>query len=370
MSQNFNNLTYKQAGVDTEAGQEMVRRIAGAVKSTHDGRVLDLPGGFAGLFDVSFLKNFKQPVLVSSTDGVGTKLVLATLFDQHEGVGQDLVAMCANDLLVCGARPLFFLDYIACGRLDPEKMSRIVASIAGGCRLAGCALVGGETAEHPDTMSAGEYDLAGFIVGAVERERIVDGREIQPGDALIALPSSGIHSNGLSLVRRIFLKNGLELPDGENDRAFLRERILTPTIIYEPYLRPLFDSATFAPALRGLVHVTGGGFYENIPRVLPAGLGARIERGALPGHELFEHIRARGGVDEDEMFRVFNMGAGMIVVVAAAAVQAVLGELRRVFREVPARSAELSLPRPLGDVVQIGEIESLPADTKERVRFV
>lgn len=360
-------LTYKQAGVDTAAGQDMVRRIARAVKSTHNERVLDLPGGFAGLFDASFLKDYDEPVLVSSTDGVGTKLVLASLFDRHEGVGQDLVAMCANDLLVCGARPLFFLDYIACGKLDADKMSRIVASIASGCRQAGCALVGGETAEHPDTMPADEYDLAGFVVGAVDRARILDGRKIEPGDALIALPSSGIHSNGLSLVRRIFLKDGTQLPDDEGDRAFLRDAILTPTVIYEPYLRPLLEDKKSRAALRGLVHVTGGGFYENIPRVFPEGIGAKIESAALPRHSLFARIQERGRVDTDEMFRVFNMGAGMIAVVAAAAAEEMLAAFRERFQSPPAGP---ETPALLGEPVLIGTTEALPDGATERVRFI
>ena len=362
-------LTYRQAGVDTVAGQDMVRRIAGAVRSTHDARVLDLPGGFAGLFDASFLKDFDEPVLVSSTDGVGTKLVLASLFDRHDGVGLDLVAMCANDLLVSGARALFFLDYIACGKLNPDKMARIVTSIAAGCRLAGCALVGGETAEHPDTMSPEDYDLGGFVVGAVDRARIIDGRGIQPDDVLIALPSSGVHSNGLSLIRRIFLKNGLHLPDDEADRAFLRDEILKPTVIYEPYLRDLLENQELREHLRGLVHVTGGGFHENLPRVLPDGMGVVIERDRLQVPELFSRIQSRGNVDLDEMFRVFNMGAGMVVVVAAEEARALLSAFQAAFQNPIATGDDTPTPEPIGTPAIIGRVEPLPAGAEERVRF-
>ncbi len=304
---------YKQSGVDTAEGRRFAEMISTAVKSTYGAGVIPSKGGFAGLLDISALKEFENPVLVSTTDGVGTKLHLARLFDRHETVGIDLVAMCANDILVTGARPLLFLDYIACGKLESRKMVQIVESVAEGCRRAGSSLMGGETAEHPDLMEPDEYDLGGFMVGAAEREKIIDGSRVSEGDSLISLPSSGIHSNGLSLIRRLFLKNGLELPDSESDRSFLLNQILLkPTLIYEPAVRPLLDSGI---PVTGMAHITGGGFHENIPRFLPEGVKAVISRDLLPVPELFQRIRERGKMDESEMFSVFNMGTGMVLTV-------------------------------------------------------
>lgn len=343
--------SYKAAGVDVVAGREFVERITSAVRSTHSPNVLPNFGSFAGMFDVSFLKDYRAPLLVSGTDGVGTKLHLASLLDQHEGVGIDLVAMCANDILACGARALFFLDYIACGKLDPIQMAAIVESIAEGCRQAGAALVGGETAEHPGTMRPDEYDLAGFVVGAVEKDQVISGQHVRPGDAIIGVPSTGIHSNGTSLIRKLFLKDGQTLPDNSDDIEFLRHEIMTPTAIYEPILRPLLGDQS--PVL-GMAHITGGGFYENIPRAFGKDLAAELDRGALQPAALFKRIQERGDLDLDEMYGVFNMGVGMALMVRsedapdviavlesqlAGAAFEVLGEARVIGRVVQ-RSAD------------------------------
>ncbi|MBL8018369.1 MAG: phosphoribosylformylglycinamidine cyclo-ligase [Leptospirales bacterium] len=318
-------MDYKTAGVDTHAGQRFVKLIGDSVKSTRQPHVLGGLGGFAAMSDVSFLKDYKQPVLLTTTDGVGTKLHLATLFDRHETVGIDLVAMCVNDLLVTGAKPLVFLDYMAVGRLNPEKMAVVVAGIAEGCRQANCSLVGGETAEHPDLLEDAEYDLAGFCVGVGEKSAMIDGSKVQEGDVILALPSSGIHSNGVSLVRKLFLKNGTELPDVKADHDFLLNQILLkPTTIYEPYLRPVLDQAqTHAGSgdiwITGMVHVTGGGFYENVPRIVPEGLCAEIDPAKIPVPAVFETI-AKRGVAKKEMYSVYNMGAGMIAFVRPGSV--------------------------------------------------
>ena len=328
--------SYREAGVDTHAGRSFVKRISAAVKSTHNERVLAAQAGFGGLMDVSFLKEYRQPVLVSSTDGVGTKLHLARLFDRHETVGIDLVAMCVNDLLATGAKALSFMDYIACGRLDQERMSAIVESIAEGCRQAECALVGGETAEHPDTMAPDEYDLAGFAVGVVERDRMLDAARVQPGDVILSLPSSGVHSNGLSLVRKLFLKDGLHLPEDAGEREFLlNEVLLQPTIIYEPFLRPVLESYP----VRAVAHITGGGFYENIPRVLPAGLAARVDKQAAAIPDVFTRIQAKGRIEEREMYSVYNMGVGMIVIVPPEAADGALALLEKSLAARPAQKS-------------------------------
>ena len=356
--------TYEQAGVSTEAGRDFVRNIARAVESTHGPNVLSARGGFAGLLDVSFLKDFKNPVLVSGTDGVGTKLRLAILFDDHSSVGIDLVAMCANDVLVTGARAMFFLDYIACGKLHKGRMQGIVESIAEGCKRAGCALLGGETAEHPGTMPADDYDLAGFVTGAVEKESMITGEAIRPGHVLIGVPSSGIHSNGLSLVRKLFLKDGLELPDDQADRDFLKNEILTPTIIYEPVLRPLLDAPDMAANLHGIVHVTGGGFYENIPRILPAGTRAVLDREAVQPPALFKKIAERGNMEEQELYGVFNMGIGLIIACPADAADDLVTELKK--------HAHKLAPAPLGEIRVIGRVEELQGrvdDDLERVEI-
>jgi phosphoribosylformylglycinamidine cyclo-ligase len=312
---------YRQAGVDTAAGQHFVNLIKPAVKSTFTQNVMGGLGGFSALYDVSFLKEYKEPVLVSSTDGVGTKLTLARLFNRHETIGLDLVAMCANDLLVTGARPLFFLDYIAVGRLQPEQMKIVVESIAAGCRLAHCSLVGGETAEHPGVMADEDYDLAGFIVGCLEKERLKQTDRIAEGDVIVGIPSSGIHSNGVSLVRKIFLNHGL-LPSSEQDRAFLRDKILlAPTILYEEIVREVIE----AGLPTGMVHITGGGFHENVPRVLPDDLSAEFTSWTLP--EPFASLQHRGNLRYDEMLSVFNCGYGYLIMVREKDVERTLSML-------------------------------------------
>jgi phosphoribosylformylglycinamidine cyclo-ligase len=342
MSKNQQPVTYRDAGVDTHAGRAFVKRIASAVESTHGPNVLKDAAGFGGLFSAAFLKDYDDPVLVSSTDGVGTKLHLAHLFDRHETIGQDLVAMCVNDLLATGARPLFFMDYIACGKLNPDRMTAIVESISAGCREAGAALVGGETAEHPDTMKPGEYDLGGFTVGVVEKSRIFYSANVRAGDVLLGIPSSGVHSNGMSLVRRVFLKAGLGLPDSAEDRDFLlNDVLLRPTVIYERIVRPALENEALRSGIRAMAHITGGGFYENIPRILPDPLAARVDRSAWTPPPVFERIRVRGSIAEEEMFSVFNMGVGLVLAVAPERADAVLGELDRSFAEWNARQDDL-----------------------------
>jgi len=343
---------YSRAGVSTAEGALFVRSIAESVRSTYNSSVLPDEGGFAGMMDASLLKDYKQPVLVSGTDGVGTKLRMASVLDRHEGVGIDLVAMCANDILVTGARALFFLDYISCGKLNRELMQTIVASICEGCKQAGAALIGGETAEHPQVMAEEEYDLAGFIVGVGEKNDMLPARDrLQEGDVVISLPSSGVHSNGFSLIRKIFLKDGLHAPDSPEDREFLREEILRPTIIYEPCLRPLLDAGE--PIL-ALAHVTGGGFYENLPRVLPAHLSVRIAREKLVTPALFTKIQERGGLSDDDMFHVFNMGLGMALYCPEE-------EAERLLEKVKANIGKLAVT-PLGSPRIIGRLEKRSPD--------
>lgn len=336
---------YRQAGVDLNEGRRFVELIAAAVKKTHGVEVLSEQGGFAGLFDVSFLRDLEQPLLVSGTDGVGTKLRVAELFGRHEGVGIDLVAMCSNDVLVTGARPLFFLDYISCGRLQAEKMHTIVESICEGCRRSGAALLGGETAEHPGVMPAEDLDLAGFLVGVVDRPRLINGSSIRPGDAIIGIPSSGVHSNGFSLIRRLFLKEGLHRPDSSDDCDFLAHDVLQPTVIYEKALRPLLERRR---PIHGLAHITGGGFPENIPRILPTGTRALLYNEALPEPDVFRRIRERGNVSREEMFSVFNMGIGMVAVCPHEESASIVAELKSTLGTLP--------DRLLGDVRIIGEI--------------
>ncbi|TGL51804.1 phosphoribosylformylglycinamidine cyclo-ligase [Leptospira wolffii] len=307
------NISYKSAGVDTEAGQEFVKRIKQNVESTHGARVLGGLGGFSGAFDVSFLKNYKNPVLLTGTDGVGTKIELARLFDDHNTIGIDLVAMCANDILVSGGEPLFFLDYIACGKLKPARMESIVAGIVKGCRLSGAALLGGETAEHPGTMEEDEYDLAGFVVGAVEKEDMIDGSTIRPGDIVLGLDSSGPHSNGFSLIRKLYLKEGRKLPEDANVVSFLKEFGLRPTRIYVQSILDLVKKVE----VKGMVHITGGGFYENIPRVLPDSVAVELNRENLPNNPFFERLKKDfPNLSEKELYSTFNMGVGYIAIVS------------------------------------------------------
>ena len=306
---------YENAGVSVEAGYEVVKRIKSHVARTDRLGVVSGIGGFGGLFDLASL-NYKEPVLISGTDGVGTKLVIAKLMGKHDTIGVDCVAMCVNDVVAQGAQPLFFLDYIACGKNDPAVLEQVVSGVADGCVQAGAALIGGETAEMPGMYDEDEYDLAGFTVGCVERSKIVDGSAIAEGDVLIGLPSTGVHSNGFSLVRKaLFEQSGYtvetRLPE-LGDRT-LGDVLLTPTKIYVKALMPLFE----ADLVHGVAHITGGGFIENVPRMLPEGLAARIELGSWPVPPIFDVIERAGDVDHMEMFNIFNMGIGMVVAVPA-----------------------------------------------------
>ncbi|WP_018306668.1 phosphoribosylformylglycinamidine cyclo-ligase [Desulfitobacterium hafniense] len=301
--------SYRQAGVDIDAGNQAVELMKPAVKRTVRPEVMGGLGGFGGLFALD-LKKYPEPVLVSGTDGVGTKLKLAFQMNRHDTIGQDAVAMCVNDILVQGAEPLFFLDYLAVGKLVPERVAQVVGGIAKGCELAGCALIGGETAEMPGFYDEGEYDIAGFAVGAVNRPDLIDGSQIQAGDVLIGLPSSGFHSNGYSLVRKIFTpdlweKNYPEL--GET----LGEALIRPTRIYVKTVLPLIESRK----VLGMAHITGGGLTENIPRILPEGLGIKIARSAWQVPALFTLLQRLGEVEEVEMLRTFNMGIGFVLIV-------------------------------------------------------
>ena len=306
--------SYKQAGVDITAGYQSVELMKSHIARTMTPGALSGIGGFGGLF-LPDLAGMKEPVLVSGTDGVGTKLKIAMLLDRHDTIGIDCVAMCVNDIICCGAKPLFFLDYIACGRNIPEKIASIVSGVAEGCVQAGCALIGGETAEHPGMMAEDDYDLAGFSVGVVDRARILDNNTVKAGDVIIALASSGVHSNGFSLVRKVFDVENADLtsPVEELGGKSLGETLLTPTKIYVKSMLALFD----AVQVKAVSHITGGGFYENIPRSLPKGFSARINRSTVRVLPIFDLIAKRGGIDERDMFNTFNMGVGMSVVVSA-----------------------------------------------------
>jgi phosphoribosylformylglycinamidine cyclo-ligase len=296
---------YKQAGVDIKAGEAVVSGIKDLVRSTHRPEVLSDIGGFGGLFA---LGQYKNPVLVSGTDGVGTKLLVAQRLGEHQTIGIDLVAMCVNDIVVSGAEPLFFLDYFATGSLEPRVAVQVVAGIAEGCRLAGCALIGGETAEMPGMYRPGHYDLAGFAVGAVERDQVLDGSAIRAGDAIVALPSSGLHSNGFSLVRR--LVDSLDWHQEHGLGQSLAQVLLTPTRIYVKEIGPL------RPVLRGLAHITGGGLPGNVPRVLPQGLGAELRWGSWPIPAIFALLERLGELSRDDLLETFNLGVGMVCIVA------------------------------------------------------
>ena len=313
--------TYRDAGVDIDAGDEFVNRIKPLVRSTFRPEVLTDLGGYGGLFGLQAGK-YKEPVLVSGTDGVGTKLKIAFMMDKHDSVGIDLVAMCVNDIAVSGAEPLFFLDYFATGKLSVSKAQEVVAGIAEGCRQAGCALIGGETAEMPSFYPEGEYDLAGFAVGVVDRSKIIDGRHIAPGDLVLGLASSGLHSNGYSLARRVLFDQAKLTAASrlsELDRS-IGEVLLTPTRIYAKQILALLEQFP----IKGIAHITGGGITENLPRVFPKGVRARITRKSWPVPPIFDVIGRLGQVDRDEMYRVFNMGIGLILVVPRDSVAGVL----------------------------------------------
>lgn len=304
--------SYKAAGVDITAGYKAVELMKKHVARTMPEGKADI-GGFGGLFPLD-MGGIKEPVLVSGTDGVGTKIKLAFLMDRHDTVGIDCVAMCVNDIVCCGAKPLFFLDYIACGRNFPEKIASIVGGVAEGCVRAGCALIGGETAEHPGLMPEEEYDLAGFAVGVVDRSKVLDNKTMKAGDVMLALPSSGVHSNGFSLVRKVFdigncdLTSSVAALGGKS----LGETLLTPTKIYVKPVLALLKEVN----VKGISHITGGGFYENMPRSIPEGLGVRIQRNNVRVLPVFDLIQKTGNISEHDMFNTFNMGVGMSIVVA------------------------------------------------------
>ena len=311
--ENSHSASYAAAGVDIEAGYKGVQLMKQHVARTMIPGVVSGIGGFGGLFAPN-LSGIKEPVLVSGTDGVGTKIRLAQLLDKHDTIGIDCVAMCVNDVICCGARPLFFLDYIAIGKNEPEKVASIVSGVAQGCVQAGCALIGGETAEHPGIMAPDDYDLAGFTVGIVDRDKIIDSDRIQEGDVLIGLTSSGVHSNGFSLVRKVFDIEHADLntPMDELEGKSLGEALLAPTKIYVNPVLALIDGGI---DLHGASHITGGGFYENVPRMLPKGLEAFFNAAALPRLPIFELIQERGGIPEHDMYNTFNMGVGMVLAV-------------------------------------------------------
>jgi len=308
-------LSYRDAGVDIDAGNRSVELMKAHVRSTFRKEVLSDIGGFGGLFALDTQK-YSEPVLVSGTDGVGTKLKLAFMMDKHDTIGQDAVAMCVNDILVQGAEPLFFLDYVAVGKLEPEKVADIVGGVARACKESGCALIGGETAEMSGFYPDGEYDIAGFAVGVAEKSRLITGETILPGDVLLGLPSSGVHSNGFSLVRKICFDRQNFTVDTfipELGRT-IGEELLTPTRLYPKVCMPLIEKHS----IKGMVHITGGGFYDNIPRVLPAGCGVTVNTDSWPKPTVFSLLQQWGGVAWPEMYRTFNMGIGMILVVSEA----------------------------------------------------
>jgi phosphoribosylformylglycinamidine cyclo-ligase len=321
-------ISYRDAGVDTGEGARAVERIREAVRSTYRPEVIGDIGGFGGLFSAAAFKEMADPVMVSGTDGVGTKLKLAQLLDRHDTVGIDLVAMCANDILVSGAEPLFFLDYVAVGKLDAARMGSIVEGVAEGCRRAGCALVGGEMAEHPGTMDPDEYDLSGFCVGAVDRPKMITGDTIVPGDAILGLASSGVHSNGFSLVRRVLIEgheDELSLPRVDLGGSSLGETLLTPTRIY---VRSVLAALKAGLEIKGMSHITGGGITENLDRCLPENVDALVHPRAWKLPRIFDAIAQAANLDSGEMLRTFNMGVGLCLVVDAKRAASVAVALR------------------------------------------
>jgi len=323
---NSHSESYAAAGVDIEAGYRGVKLMKRHVARTEIPGVVSGIGGFGGLFAPD-LAGMKEPVLVSGTDGVGTKLRLAQLLGKHDTIGIDCVAMCVNDVICCGAKPLFFLDYIAIGKNEPEKVASIVSGVAEGCVQAGCALIGGETAEHPGVMEPDDYDVAGFTVGIVDREKIIDSSKVMEGDALIGLASSGVHSNGFSLVRKVFDVEHADLtaPMDELEGKSLGEALLAPTRIYVKSVLALLEGGV---DLHGASHITGGGFYENIPRMLPVGLSAFLMEDKLPHPPIFALIQKRGNIPQRDMYNTFNMGLGMVLAVPKAEQQKALDILR------------------------------------------
>ena len=319
-------MDYKTAGVDIEAGYKSVELMKSHVKETMRPEVLGGLGGFSGAFSMAKIKQMEDPVLLSGTDGVGTKIKLAFLMDKHDTVGIDCVAMCINDVACAGGEPLFFLDYIACGKNYPEKIAAIVGGVAAGCKQAGAALIGGETAEHPGLMPEDEYDLAGFAVGVVDRKDLITGESIKAGDTLIGIASSGVHSNGFSLIRKVFemTKESLNTYYDELG-ATLGETLLTPTRIYVKALKAVKDAGV---TIKGCSHITGGGFYENIPRMLPEGVTAVVHKDSYPIPSIFHLLQSKGGLEEKMMYNTYNMGLGMILAVDSADADRTLDALK------------------------------------------
>lgn len=319
-------LTYSDAGVDIEAGNRAVELMKESVKKTHRPEVIGDIGGFGGLFSLATM-NLKDPILVSSTDGVGTKLKLAFMTDKHDTIGQDVVGMCVNDVIVQGAEPLFFLDYLAVDKMQPEKVAQIVSGVASACKESGCALIGGETAEMAGFYAKGEYDIAGFCVGIVDKNSLINGSTIKPGDIILGLPSSGLHSNGFSLVRKIcFEANNLDLNEFIPEfNKTLGEELLTPTRLYPKVCLPLIDEYH----IKGMVHITGGGYQENIPRILPAGCSAEIDTTAWQVPAVFTKLQQWGNVPLEEMYRAFNMGIGMLLIVSEKMAKPIMDDLAK-----------------------------------------
>ena len=318
-------MDYKSSGVDIEAGYKSVELMKASVKETMRPEVLGGLGGFSGAFSMAGIKDMEDPVLLSGTDGCGTKVKLAFLMDKHDTIGIDAVAMCVNDVACAGGEPLFFLDYIACGKNYPEKIATIVSGVAEGCKQSGCALIGGETAEHPGLMPEDDYDLAGFSVGVCDRKDIITGEEIADGDVLIGIASSGVHSNGFSLVRNVFemTKESLDTYYDELGET-LGEALIRPTIIYVKALKAIKDAGV---RIHGCSHITGGGFYENIPRMLPDNVTAVVKKDSYDIPPIFELIKKTGGIEEEMMYNTFNMGLGMVISVAKADVDKVMSAI-------------------------------------------
>jgi len=318
-------ISYKDAGVDIHLANRILKEIKPLIRDTSISGVIGEIGGFSGLFDLSG-QHCNEPVLVSSTDGVGTKLKIAFALNKHDTVGLDLVAMSVNDIITCGAKPLFFLDYISTGKISKQVVINIIEGIVEGCKIAGCALLGGETAEMPSLYKDGEYDLAGFVLGMVERSKIIDGRNISPGDVVIGISSSGLHSNGFSLVRKVLLKDkGYSLEDRlPGCGKTLGEELLTPTRIY---IRPVLHLLEKYEIL-GIAHITGGGLVENIPRILPEGISVRINKESWPKPSIFSLLQKEGEISEEEMFLVFNMGIGMVLIAHSVETAAILNTLK------------------------------------------
>ena len=336
---------YREAGVDLEAGYESVRLIKSHVQRTKVLGAVDSIGAFGGMFDLSLL-NMKEPVLVSGTDGVGTKLMIAFEVDKHDTIGIDAVAMCVNDVLVQGAMPIFFLDYLAVGKNYPEKIEQLVKGVADGCVMSECALIGGETAEMPDMYDINHYDIAGFCVGAVDKSKLLNGQKIEVGNVLIGLPSSGCHSNGYSLVRKVLLKDA-KLDVHKYYEQFgktLGEELLTPTKIYVKTIKHLLQSDT---DIKGMCHITGGGFFENVPRMLKEGQGVSINVKSFPRPTIFDFIKETGNIDEKEMYNVFNMGIGFMLAVDKKDVEEVMNKLKEIHEEAYI----------IGEVTDSGEVD-------------